>query len=195
MDKLPQRDITLINGRFHTLDKRQPVVSTLLIRDGKFLEKGVTAETLQQHLHFQLTVSLLLSVSAAFMLVGLLTGPFGKETGTLATICGMSGAVAMGAHNAYTRLLQPHLAPPSMVPGNVTQIVLNLIELLLGEEETVTRARLSKSLWPHFIFAARAALARLCQLVAGFWGPLVPVSTLLRLPGNEHSCIIKIEQT
>lgn len=195
MDKLPQRDITLINERFHTLDKRQPVVSALLIRDGKFLEKGVTAETLQQHLHFQLTVSLLLSVLAAFMLVGLLTRPFGEETGTLATICGMSGVVAMGAHNAYTRLLQPQLAHLSMVPGNVTQIVLNLAELLLGEGETVTRARLSKPLWPHFIFAARAALAHLCQLVAGFWGLLVPVCILLRLPRNEYSYIVKIEQT
>lgn len=112
-----------------------------------------------------------------------------------ALFSGMSGAAAVGSHSAYTRLLLPRLATTSMVTGHVTQIVLDLIELLLGEGDTATRARLSKSLWPLFAFAVGAALVSFCYLVAGFWALLVPSCILLRLLGKVHYCIADGEQS
>ncbi len=47
MDKSSQQDLILINGRFHTMDNEQPVASAVLIRDGKFVEVGATAEVLR----------------------------------------------------------------------------------------------------------------------------------------------------
>lgn len=47
MNKSSNSDLILINGRFHTMDKEQPVASAVLIRDGKFVEVGVTAEVLR----------------------------------------------------------------------------------------------------------------------------------------------------
>ncbi|MBY0416823.1 MAG: amidohydrolase, partial [Pararheinheimera sp.] len=47
MDKSSQSDLILINGRFHTMDNEQPVASAVLIRDGKFVEVGATAEVLR----------------------------------------------------------------------------------------------------------------------------------------------------
>jgi predicted amidohydrolase YtcJ len=47
MDTPSNTDLILINGRFHTMDKKQPVASAVLIRDGKFAEVGSTAEVLR----------------------------------------------------------------------------------------------------------------------------------------------------
>jgi hypothetical protein len=47
MDKSSHSDLILINGRFHTMDKEQPVASAVLIRDGKFVEVGSSAEVLR----------------------------------------------------------------------------------------------------------------------------------------------------
>jgi uncharacterized membrane protein YoaK (UPF0700 family) len=149
----------------------------------------------QQNLQIQLTVLLQLVLLVAFMVVGLLAAPFGEEPTPMAMICGMLGAAAMGAHSAYTRLLLPHLAPTSMMTGNVTQIVLDLIELMLGKGDAATKTRISKSFWPIAAFAVGAIVAGFCYLVAGFWALLVPIGILVWLLRKEHYCNLEAEQS
>lgn len=149
----------------------------------------------QQNLQIQLTVLLQLALLVAFMIVGLLAAPFGKEPSTMAMICGMLGAAAMGAHSAYTRLLLPHLAPTSMMTGNVTQIVLDLMELMLGKGDDATRARISKSFWPLASFALGAIVAGFCYVVTGFWALLVPIGILFWLLRMEHYCDLETGQS
>ncbi|RRZ86802.1 amidohydrolase [Erwinia sp. 198] len=42
-------DVILTNGRFHTVDRENPVADAVAIRDGKFLEAGSLAEVMQHH--------------------------------------------------------------------------------------------------------------------------------------------------
>ncbi len=149
----------------------------------------------QQNLQIQLTVLLQLVLLVAFMVVGLVASPIGKEPTTLAMICGMLGAAAMGAHSAYTRLLLPHLAPTSMMTGNVTQIVLDLIELMSGKGDAATKNRVFKSFWPIAAFATGALVAGFCYMQAGFWALLVPIGILLWLLRKEHYCDLEAEQS
>ena len=43
--KVAKRDLAFVNGRIHTLDKRDTVVDSVLIRDGKFVKVGGVRET------------------------------------------------------------------------------------------------------------------------------------------------------
>lgn len=42
-------DIILTNGKFHTVDRQQPLADAVAIRDGKFLAAGTQAEVMQYH--------------------------------------------------------------------------------------------------------------------------------------------------
>jgi len=148
----------------------------------------------QQNLQIQLTVLLQLVLLVAFMVTGLYASPIGKEQTTAAIICGMFGAAAMGAHSAYTRLLLPHLAPTSMMTGNVTQIVLDAMELILGKADTATKVRISKALWTISAFAIGAIVAGFCYVAVSFWALLVPIAILIWLLRQEHYCNTDAQQ-
>ncbi len=49
MVTLGKADVILTNGRFHTVDRGNPVADAVAIRDGKFLEVGTLAEVMQHH--------------------------------------------------------------------------------------------------------------------------------------------------
>ena len=108
---------------------------------------------------------------------------------------GVKLAAAMGAHSAYTRLLLPHLAPTSMMTGNVTQIVLDAMELMLGKGDTATKIRMSKSLWTLAAFATGAIVAGFCYVAVSFWALLLPIGILVWLLRKEHYCNLEAEQS
>ena len=47
VNSAPPQDLALINGRIHTMDSRNTVASTLLIRNGRFVSVGNTAPARQ----------------------------------------------------------------------------------------------------------------------------------------------------
>lgn len=148
----------------------------------------------QHNLQIQLTVLLQLVLLVAFMVTGILASPIGTEPTTAAIVCGMFGAAAMGAHSAYTRLLLPHLAPTSMMTGNVTQIVLDAMELILGKGDMATKVRMSKSLWTLAAFATGAIVAGFCYVAVSFWALLLPIGILVWLLRKEHYCELEASQ-
>jgi len=125
------------------------------------------------------TYLLQLVLLLGFMVCGLLAEPVGKQAGALAMAAGLLGAGAMGAHSAASKLLLTHLAPTSMMTGNVTQLVIDTVDRLRGAADAATRARCAKFFWPVLAFALGCAAAAFAYLAVGFVALAVPVAILV----------------
>jgi uncharacterized membrane protein YoaK (UPF0700 family) len=129
-----------------------------------------------------------------FMGFGLAATPVGSAPGPLATIAGLLGACSMGVHSAVSRLLLGHLAPTSMMTGNVTEIVIDMVDLARGERDPGLKARFSKFIWPLLAFALGCVCAAFGFHRFGFAALVVPCLILLGLmvparpaeAGQEH---------
>jgi uncharacterized membrane protein YoaK (UPF0700 family) len=123
-----------------------------------------------------------------FMVFGMLAEPLGTTASGLAIAAGMSGAAAMGAHSATSRLLLSHLAPTSMMTGNVTQLVIDTVDRMRGAADAGAAARCAKFFWPVLAFALGCGAAAFSYLAVGFAALAVPVAILglhLWLPEPE----------
>lgn len=123
-----------------------------------------------------------------FMVCGMLAEPVGDHAGALAMAAGLLGAAAMGAHSAASKLLLTHLAPTSMMTGNVTQLVIDTVDRLRGAADAATKARCAKFFWPVLAFALGCAAAAFAYLAFGFVALAVPLAILclhLVLPQPE----------
>ena len=127
-----------------------------------------------------LTLAMLLQwmLLAGFMAFGCLAEPIGKEVSDLAMIAGLLGTAAMGVHSATSRLLLAHLAPTSMMTGNVTQIVIDTVDVLRGVGDGATSARCMKFFWPLLAFALGAIAAAFAYLAFGFVALALPLILL-----------------
>lgn len=128
-----------------------------------------------------LALSLQLALLAAFMLFGLLASPIGAQVTPYAMAAGLFGTAAMGAHSATSRLLLAHLAPTSMMTGNVTQIVIDTVDVLSGTGDSGTAERCAKFFWPLLGFGVGAIVAAFAYLAFGFAALIVPIAILLSL--------------
>ena len=122
-----------------------------------------------------------LALLLGFMFVGIAATPVGTEAGPLAMTSGLLGAAAMGAHSAISRLLLGHLAPTSMMTGNVTQIVIDAVDLLRGADDPGLTTRFAKFLWPLLSFAVGCIAAAFGYLWFGFAALALPVLILVGL--------------
>ncbi len=113
-----------------------------------------------------------------FMACGMLAEPVGRSAGALAMAAGLLGAAAMGAHSAASKLLLTHLAPTSMMTGNVTQLVIDATDWLRGAADGATKARCGKFFWPVLAFALGCGAAAFAYLAFGFVALIVPVAIL-----------------
>ncbi|CAH0209271.1 hypothetical protein SRABI118_01941 [Massilia sp. Bi118] len=123
-----------------------------------------------------------------FMVCGMLAEPVSRQVGALAMAAGLFGAAAMGAHSAASKLLLTHLAPTSMMTGNVTQLVIDTVDRLRGAADAATKARCAKFFWPVLAFALGCGAAAFAYLAVGFVALIVPVAILavhLWLPEPE----------
>lgn len=115
---------------------------------------------------------------AGFMLFGCMAEPVGKEVSDMAMASGLLGTAAMGVHSATSRLLLAHLAPTSMMTGNVTQMVLDSVDVLRGVADSGTSARCAKIFWPLLGFAAGCIAAAFAYMAYGFAALSVPLAIL-----------------
>jgi uncharacterized membrane protein YoaK (UPF0700 family) len=113
-----------------------------------------------------------------FMVCGMLAEPVGRNAGALAMAAGLLGAAAMGAHSAASKLLLSHLAPTSMMTGNVTQLVIDTVDRLRGAADAATKARCAKFFWPVLAFALGCGAAAFAYMAVGFVALAVPVAIL-----------------
>ena len=128
-----------------------------------------------------LALSLQLLLLAGFMVFGMLATPVGATVSPYAMTAGLLGTAAMGVHSAISRLLLAHLAPTSMMTGNVTQVVIDTIDVLRGATDGATAERCLKFFWPILAFGIGAIIAAFAYHAYGFAALLAPVVILLSL--------------
>jgi uncharacterized membrane protein YoaK (UPF0700 family) len=113
-----------------------------------------------------------------FMLIGAAALPLRAPDTPLAMLAGALGAAAMGVQNAASRLLLQNLTPTTMMTGNVTQLVIDLVDLASGGADDTVRKRAVKYLWPILAFGVGAIGGAYAYLYAGFLGLLLPLALL-----------------
>lgn len=113
-----------------------------------------------------------------FMLLGCAATPVGQTDALLPLLAGMTGAAAMGVQNAASRLVWSELAPTTVMTGNVTQLVIDLVDLARASAAPDTLSRLWKFLWPVLAFGLGAISAAFAYHYAGFYALLGPMAIL-----------------
>ena len=117
---------------------------------------------------------------AAFMAVAVASGPLTAGDQPMAILAGELGVLAMAIQNASGRLVFSDLPPTAVMTSNVTQIVIDAVDLLEGAGvNRAVRARLLEPLWPIIAFAAGALGGGLSFAAVGFWGLVAPIIAVL----------------
>ncbi|MPW24162.1 DUF1275 domain-containing protein, partial [Paraburkholderia sp. CNPSo 3157] len=97
---------------------------------------------------------------------------------------------AMGVQNAHGRLVARPGVPNTVMTGNVTQAVLDAIDVLSphapSDAQAVARTRLGKMLPAILAFAAGAIAGALAYRQVGFWALLLPFVVLAWLALNAR---------
>lgn len=86
-------------------------------------------------------------------------------------LAGLVGVVAMAVQNVAARVVFAHLAPTTMMTGNVTQIAIDIVDLAVtrGRPDEALRVRIRKTWPPVLAFALGAMGGALGVLFAGPW--------------------------
>ena len=125
----------------------------------------------------QLQIALL----AACMLCGWRARPLVDPGASLVLLAGALGAAAMGVQNASSRLAYGELSPTTVMTGNVTQLVLGVVDLMRGAADSATRDRIGKLFWPVVAFACGAISGALACRRIELWALALPLAVLSAL--------------
>jgi uncharacterized membrane protein YoaK (UPF0700 family) len=121
---------------------------------------------------------------AVFMILGQLAEPITDGDAPMAVVTALSGVVAMGVQNAASRTIFASLSPTTVMTGNVTQLVIDSVDLIAGaavDEASALRARIRR-FWPPVVaFAVGAAGGALGYKSGGFLSLLLPTAIVLIL--------------
>ncbi|WP_374309726.1 YoaK family protein [Dongia sp.] len=117
---------------------------------------------------------------AAFMASGLAANPFTAADSPAAIATGMLAVTAMAIQNAGARSVFAALSPTTVMTGNVTQIVIDAVDLVAAPDKAAAaKARLTKMLPPVLAFASGALAGGLGYVHVGFWSLLLPLSAVM----------------
>jgi len=118
----------------------------------------------------------------AFCVVGFLAVPVQQSDDGLVLATGILGAIAMGVQNAHARLIQRIGVPNTVMTGNVTQVVLDAMDLLSsridGEARQIARERFNKMAPTILAFTGGAIVGAFAYRYAGFLALLLPCAAL-----------------
>jgi len=87
----------------------------------------------------------------------------------------------MGVQNAASRLVLTKHTPTTVMTGNVTQLVIDLVDVLRGAADDSIRQRCHKFFWPIVTFGTGAISGALAYRQVLFLALLLPVAILLAL--------------
>jgi uncharacterized membrane protein YoaK (UPF0700 family) len=120
-----------------------------------------------------------------FGLMGLKVVPVKDVDNASVIVCGMLGAAAMGVQNAHGRLVVRPGVPHTVMTGNVTQAVLDALDLASSrvprETKATARIRLARTLQAVGCFALGAIGGALGYRHFSFWALVLPLAALVWL--------------
>ncbi|NIF54438.1 MULTISPECIES: YoaK family protein [Burkholderiaceae] len=120
-----------------------------------------------------------------FCLAGVSVAPITQSDSLPVIATGVIGALAMGVQNAHSRLIQRPGVPHTVMTGNVTQAILDALDMLSASADeamhAAVRARFAKTMLAIVAFAAGALAGAMGLRYAGFWALLVPACALVGL--------------
>ncbi|OWQ88453.1 hypothetical protein CDN99_16480 [Roseateles aquatilis] len=120
-------------------------------------------------------VFLALALAASIGIVDLgPRAPWAMATGLLMT-------AAMGVQNAAGRLAWPALTPTTVMTGNVTQVVIDGVDLLRGAAGPEVRDRLRRFIWPVGAFGLGALAGGFAYMGWQFYALVLPLAMLAGL--------------
>jgi len=110
-----------------------------------------------------------------FMACGHLAGAARDADSAATILTGLVGVAAMAVQNAAARSAFVRLSPTTVMTGNVTQVTMDLVDLLHGDTAREVAAARMNRLWPPIVaFAAGAITAGACSRALGFDALLLP---------------------
>jgi len=120
-------------------------------------------------------------ILVGFMLGGVAIAPVSDPDAWGPVLVGMTGVAAMAVQNAAGRLVFSAHAPTTIMTGNTTQVVIDLIDMNRGSGDMRAKARQRLSLMlPSIIaFAGGAAAGAYGYIYWSFWCLLAPVAGLV----------------
>ncbi|AWN37490.1 YoaK family protein [Methylobacterium radiodurans] len=119
---------------------------------------------------------------AGFGGTGAALAPFAGADSLGALLVGMQAVAAMGVQNALGRLCLPNLAATTVMTVNVTQAVIDAVDLALGRAaDAGARARLRRIAPAVLAFACGALAGAFGVAYGAFWCALLPVLLLAGL--------------
>ncbi len=113
----------------------------------------------------------------AFMLLTVKALPAANANAPGVMLAGLVGVVTMAVQNVGARAVFTHLAPTTMMTGNVTQIAIDLVDLAIarGRPDEALRARILKTWPPVAAFALGAIGGAVGVLLASAWSLVLSV--------------------
>jgi uncharacterized membrane protein YoaK (UPF0700 family) len=135
---------------------------------------------------------LVLALQAALLLVFMLLTaralPAASANEPAVMLAGLVGVVAMAVQNVGARVVFTHLAPTTMMTGNVTQLAIDIVDLFIarGRPDDALKARILKTWPPVAAFALGAIGGAVGVLVAGAWS-LAPGVIVVALLAALHA--------
>jgi uncharacterized membrane protein YoaK (UPF0700 family) len=121
---------------------------------------------------------------AACMLCGWRAQPVVDASAPWVLATGLTAAAAMGVQNAAGRLAFSSLTPTTVMTGNVTQLVIDVVDLMRGAADDAVRGRIQKFLWPVVAFGTGAICGAFAYLHAAFWALALPLAILVGLAAS-----------
>jgi uncharacterized membrane protein YoaK (UPF0700 family) len=118
---------------------------------------------------------------AACVLAGARAVPFTDTETPAAIATGVLAAAAMGVQNAAGRIAWSALIPTTVMTGNVTQLVIDAVDLVRGAGDAAVRERFGRFVWPVLAFGAGAIAGGFGWLHAALLSLLLPLAMLAGL--------------
>lgn len=119
----------------------------------------------------------------AFTLLAARALPAASADAPAVMLAGLVGVVAMAVQNVGARAVFTQLAPTTMMTGNVTQVAIDIVDLLIarGRPDAALKARILKT-WPSVVaFALGAVGGAVGVLIAGPWSLLLGAAVVAML--------------
>ncbi|HEX7840269.1 MAG TPA: YoaK family protein [Kofleriaceae bacterium] len=116
---------------------------------------------------------------ALFLGLGVWASPVQDADSAIALLIGLFAVAAMAIQNVASRTIFAAHAPTTVMTGNVTQTVMDAVEVALGADAGPARSRLCKMIPPVCGFAIGAICGGLGFVRLGFWCLIAPLLAIL----------------